>query len=166
VISALLELGRPREMRREPSPLGQILFRAADFVDVQARQKHIVIQRRALDPDPMIFCDPELLYQVALNLLVNAVQILPDSGSIEISILPARDGYAGFEVRDDGPGMTEEVRTRVFEPFFTRRKGGTGLGLTLVQRVIQEHRGHILVESELGRGTVFRVNLPVLEVFP
>ncbi|HEX9640413.1 MAG TPA: histidine kinase dimerization/phospho-acceptor domain-containing protein, partial [Candidatus Krumholzibacteria bacterium] len=107
VISALLELGRPREMRREPSPLGQILFRAADFVDAQARQKHIVIQRRALDADPMIFCDPELLYQVALNLLVNAVQILPDSGSIEISILPARDGYAGFEVRDDGPGMTE-----------------------------------------------------------
>jgi signal transduction histidine kinase len=164
VVSALLELGRPREMHPEPSPLGQIVFRAVDFVAVQARQKHIVILRRALDSDPVIFCDSELIYQVALNLLVNAVQILPEGGSIEVSLLPARDGYAGFEVRDDGPGMNDEARTRIFEPFFTRREGGTGLGLTFVQRVVQEHHGRISVESEMGCGTVFRVNLPVSEV--
>ena len=111
-----------------------------------------------------MLCDPELIYQVALNLLVNAVQILPDGGSIEISLLPARGGYAGFEVRDDGPGMTDEVRARIFEPFFTRREGGAGLGLTFVQRVVQEHHGRVWVESELGRGTVFRVDLPVLEI--
>jgi signal transduction histidine kinase len=163
VVSALLELGRPREMRSVPSPLGQILFRAADFVDAQARQKHLTIRRRATDPDPVILCDPELIYQVALNLLVNAVQILPEGGAIEIGILPPRDGYAGFEVRDDGPGMTEEVRTRIFEPYFTRREGGAGLGLTFVQRVVQEHRGRVSVESEVGRGTVFRVTLPIAE---
>jgi signal transduction histidine kinase len=164
VVSSLLELGRPRKMRTEPSPLGQILFRAADFVAAQARQRHITIRCRAINPDPVILCDPELIYQVALNLLVNAVQILPDGGSIEIGLLPACDGYAGFEVRDDGPGMAEEVRARVFEPFFTRREGGAGLGLTFVQRVVQEHRGRVSVESEIGRGTVFRVNLPVSEV--
>lgn len=161
VVSALLELGRPRQMHLEPSPLGQILFRAADFVDAQARHKHITIQRRSImDPDPVIHCDPELIYQVALNLLVNAVQILPHGGSIEIALLSTRDGYAGFEVRDNGPGMTDEVRARVFEPFFTRREGGAGLGLTFVQRVVHEHRGRVSVESEPGRGTVFRVNLP------
>jgi len=164
VVSALLELGQPRVMRPEPVPLGQILFRTADFVDAQARQKHITIRRRTTDPDPVILCDPELIYQVALNLLVNAVQILPDGGAIEIGILPPRDGYAGFEVRDDGPGMTEEVRTRIFEPYFTRREGGAGLGLTFVQRVVQEHRGRVSVESEVERGTVFRVTLPVTEV--
>jgi signal transduction histidine kinase len=164
VVSSLLELGRPREMRPELSPLGQILFRAADFVDAQARQKRVTIRRRAIDPDPVIRCDPELIYQVVLNLLVNAVQILPEGGSIEIGLLPVRDGYAGFEVRDDGPGMTDEVRARVFEPFFTRREGGAGLGLTFVQRVVQEHRGRVSVESEVDRGTVFRVNLPVSEV--
>jgi signal transduction histidine kinase len=165
VVSALLELGRPREMRPELSPLGQILFRAADFVEAQARQKRINIRRRIIDQDPVIFCDPELIYQVVLNLLVNAVQILPDGGSIEIVILSAREGYAGFEVRDDGPGMTDEVRARVFEPFFTRREGGAGLGLTFVQRVVHEHRGRISVESEVGRGTTFRVTLPVSETF-
>lgn len=163
VVSALLELGRPRQMHLEASPLGQILFRAADFADVQARQQRIEIRRRAREPDPMIQCDPELIYQVALNLLVNAVQILKHGSWIEIRLLAAGDGYAGFEVRDNGPGMSDEVRARVFEPFFTRRAGGAGLGLTFVQRVVHEHRGQISVASELGRGTVFRVTLPVSE---
>lgn len=161
VVSALLELGRPREMRPEPSSLGQILFRAADFVEAQARQKRITVRRRAVDPEPVILCDPELIYQVALNLLVNAIQILPEGGSIEINLLPVGDGYAGFEIRDDGPGMTEEVRARIFEPFFTRREKGSGLGLTFVQRVVQEHRGRISVESEANHGAIFRISLPV-----
>ncbi|MGH2617686.1 MAG: ATP-binding protein, partial [Thermomicrobiales bacterium] len=164
VVSSLLELGRPREMRPEPSPLGQILFRAIDFVDAQARQKHITIRRHAVDPDPVILCDSELIYQVALNLLVNALQILPDGGAIDVGLLPVHDGTAGFEVRDDGPGMTDEVRRRVFEPFFTRRVGGAGLGLTFVQRVVQEHYGRIAVESAVGGGTVFRITLPLAEV--
>ncbi|MGE0681410.1 MAG: ATP-binding protein [Candidatus Binatia bacterium] len=164
VVSSLIELGRPREMRPEPSPLGQILFRAVDFVDTQASQRCITIRRRPIEPDPVVLCDPELIYQVALNLLVNAIQILPDGGTIEINLLSACDGYAGFEVRDNGPGMTKEVHARIFEPFFTRREGGAGLGLTFVQRVVQEHRGRISVESEMGRGTVFRVNLPVSTV--
>jgi two-component system, sporulation sensor kinase E len=60
--------------------------------------------------------------------------------------------------------MSDEVRTRIFEPFFTRREGGAGLGLTFVQRVVQEHHGRVSVESEMGCGTVFHVNLPVSQV--
>lgn len=165
VVSALLDLGRPRELRLEPSALGQIVLRAADFIEPQARQKQIAIRRRVSDHDLVVLCDPELIYQVALNLLVNAVQLLFNGGILEIALLPVRNGYAGFEVRDDGPGMTEDVRTRIFEPFFTRREGGTGLGLTFVQRVIQEHGGRVFVESELGCGAVFRILLPVAEVF-
>jgi signal transduction histidine kinase len=74
--------------------------------------------------------------------------------------VPPRDGFAGFEVRDDGPGMSEEVRARIFEPFFTLRDGGAGLGLTFVARVVQEHRGRIAVESAPGAGTVFTIELP------
>ncbi|MGH7899253.1 MAG: sensor histidine kinase, partial [Candidatus Binatia bacterium] len=158
--SELLELGRPRELCPEPAPLGQIVFRAADFVEVQAREKGVSVRRRGVEPEPVAFCDPELVHQVALNLLVNAVQILPGGGSVEIGLLPPRDGYAGFEVRDDGPGMSADVRARIFEPFFTLRNGGVGLGLTFVQRVVQEHRGRISVDSDPGRGTTFRVELP------
>jgi signal transduction histidine kinase len=164
VVSGLLELARPRELRPEPAPVGQIVFRAADFVEAQAREKGISIRRHAVEPDPEALCDPELVYQVALNLLVNAVQILPHGGRVDIGLLPPRDAYAGFEVRDDGPGMTEEIRARIFEPFFTSRDGGAGLGLTFVQRVVQEHRGRISVDSTPGRGTVFTIELPLPKV--
>lgn len=161
IVSELLELGRPRELRREPTSLGPIVFRAAAFVEAQAREKAVFVRRRPSESDPEVLCDPDLVYQVALNLLVNAVQILPAGGSVEIGLASPHDGSAGFEVRDDGPGMTEEIRARIFEPFFTRRDGGAGLGLTFVQRVVHEHRGGISVESALGRGTVFTIELPL-----
>ncbi|MET0153941.1 MAG: ATP-binding protein, partial [Candidatus Binatia bacterium] len=162
VVSELLELGRPRELRCEPTPLAPLVFRATDFVEAQAREKRVVVRRHATESDPEVLCDPDLLYQVALNLLVNAVQILPAGGAVDIGLLPPRDGYGGFVVRDDGPGMTEEIRTRIFEPFFTRRDGGAGLGLTFVQRVVQEHRGRISVESAPGHGARFTIELPLV----
>jgi signal transduction histidine kinase len=159
VVSGLLELGRPREMAREPARLGGIVFRAADFVDVQARARGLTITRIPVAADPVVSCDPELIYQVALNLLVNAVQIVPASGRIELALVPAANGRAAFEVRDDGPGIPEDLREAVFQPFFTRREGGAGLGLTFVQRVVLEHGGRVSVRDNGGRGCVFRVEL-------
>jgi signal transduction histidine kinase len=164
VVTGLLELGRPRELRTESSPLGQIVFRAVDFAEAQAREKGISLRRRSIDPDPVVLCDPELIYQVALNLVVNAIQILSPGGSVEVALLPVRGGEGGFEVRDDGPGIPEGLHARIFEPYFTSREGGAGLGLTFVRRVVQEHRGRVSVESAHGRGTVFRVELPAPEV--
>jgi signal transduction histidine kinase len=163
VVSELLELGRPRELTREPTALGPVVFRAADFVAARAQEKGVVVHRQVSQADPEVLCDPDLVYQVALNLLVNAVQVLSPGGSVQIGLLPAHDGYGGFAVGDDGPGMSEEVRARIFEPFFTRRDGGAGLGLTFVQRVVQEHRGHISVQSEPGRGARFTIELPLAE---
>lgn len=163
VVSSLLNLGRPREKLIEPAPLGPILARAVAFVEPQAREKQLVLTRLPAPADPSVACDPELIYQVVLNLLVNAMQILPHGGRIEVRLLAPADGQAGFEVRDDGPGMSEDVRARIFEPYFTRREGGTGLGLTFVQRVVQEHRGRVTVDSAPGLGTAFRIWLPLGE---
>jgi signal transduction histidine kinase len=73
------------------------------------------------------------------------------------------NGHAGFDVRDDGPGIAEEIRDQIFRPFFTQRPGGTGLGLSFVQRVLHEHKGSISVETAAGRGSVFHVSLPTAE---
>ena len=97
---------------------------------------------------------------MALNLIVNALQMVPDGGHITVRTLPHHDGHVAFEVIDDGPGIPPEAQEHVFTPFFTLRPGGTGLGLALVQRMVQAHQGSVSVDSTVGRGTTFRVELP------
>ena len=160
VVGGLLELARPREPLIEPTPLAPLLARALDFADGQAREKNISIERvLAADSSPAR-CDPEQIYQVALNLIVNALQMVPGGGRITVRTLPRHDGHVGFEVIDDGPGIPPDVREHVFTPFFTLREGGTGLGLALVQRVVRAHHGTVSLDSTVGGGATFRVLLP------
>lgn len=98
-----------------------------------------------------------------MNLIVNAVQILPVRGEVALTLLAERDRTVGFEVRDDGPGIPDHLLQKILLPFFTGRDGGVGLGLTFVQRVVQEHKGRLTIESEVGKGSVFRVELPAAE---
>jgi signal transduction histidine kinase len=163
VVDGLLELARPREPLVEPTPLTPVLARALDFVEGQAREQGIVIRRALAADQPPAWCDPEQIYQVALNLIVNALQILPRGGELTVRTVPDHNGRLGFEVSDNGPGMPPEVREHIFTPFFTLRKGGTGLGLALVQRVVQAHQGTVSVDSTVGHGTTFRVELPAAE---
>lgn len=163
VVAGLLELARPHEHLFEATLLKPVLERALDFIDAQAREKSVAV-RRFFSPNMRpARCDPDQIYQVALNLLVNALQILPAGGEIMVRALPTANGRVAFEVSDNGPGISAEVRERIFTPFFTMREGGTGLGLALVQRVVQEHKGTVSVDSVVGRGTTFRVELPVAE---
>jgi len=162
VVSGLLELARPHEPRLEPVPLAPILARALDFVAIQALERGIALHRELPSGGRRALCDPEQIHQVALNLVMNALQILPRGGSIRVRAL-SHDRSVGFEVIDDGPGIPPELQEMVFLPFFTRRPGGTGLGLALVRRIVESHRGTVTVESAVGRGTTFRIALPVAE---
>jgi signal transduction histidine kinase len=137
-----------------------VLARALDFLDQQAREKQIVVRRDLNDNLPAARCDPGQIYQVALNLLLNALQILPAGGHVTVRTVRGSDGRVGFEVVDDGPGIPFDLRERIFTPFFSRREGGTGLGLALVRRMVQAHRGTVTVDSAVGRGTTFRVEVP------
>ncbi len=167
VVDDLLTLNPARPLRLEAGPLAPIVLRAADFASHAARTKGVRILRAALPAnEASVAREPELIYQVAVNLLVNAVQALGEGGEIEVAILPPRDGYGGFEVRDNGPGIPEELRERIFQPFVTGRSGGVGLGLTFVKRVVHEHRGRIAIASEPGGGTRVRVELPLAESAP
>jgi signal transduction histidine kinase len=142
------------------------VFRAVDFVGPQAQAKGIGIVRTGVANEAGVPCEPELIYQVAVNLLVNSIQALEHGGCIGVRILEAEDGYAGFEVGDDGPGIPRELQERVFQPFVTARHGGVGLGLTFVKRVVHDHRGRISLESQPGAGTCFRIQLPLARAGP
>lgn len=122
---------------------------------------------RHLQPDlPPVRLDPNLLHQAFLNILVNARQAMPNGGQLTVSTRLRRNGVGKEEavevsIADTGPGILEEHRSRIFQPFFTTKAQGTGLGLAIAARIVEQHGGRIQVESELGKGTTFRIVLPV-----
>jgi signal transduction histidine kinase len=160
VVAGLLEIARPRAPQIAPTSIAGVVARALDFLDAQARKQHVTLRGEFAPYLRPARCDAEQIYQVALNLLVNALQAVPEGGTIIARTVSGGDGRVGFEVSDNGPGIPEDIRERIFTPFFTRREGGTGLGLALVQRIVQSHNGTVSVESQPGRGTTFRVELP------
>jgi signal transduction histidine kinase len=141
------------------------LQRAVEFVSGQAASQHVVVTSNFAAPC-LALCDPEQVYQVALNLLVNALHVLPRGGRIEVRTFGPDHGQVGFEVADDGPGIAPELQAEIFTPFFTRREGGTGLGLAFVERVAIAHQGRVSVRSTPGAGATFRVELPAAEGRP
>ena len=164
VVDDLLTLKPERTPRLEPGPLSPLLARAAEFARHAAREKNVrVVCAEPPANEPTVAREPELIHQVAVNLLVNAVQALEEGGTVEIAVLTALGGRGGFEVRDDGPGIPEALRERIFQPFVTGRSGGVGLGLTFVKRVVHEHRGRITLDSAPGAGTRVRIELPLAE---
>jgi signal transduction histidine kinase len=114
---------------------------------------------RSVSGHPSLDGDPELLKQVLLNVVLNAVQATTGGGRIAVSV---RDENAGavIEVSDEGEGIREEDRERIFDPFFSTKVKGTGLGLAIASRIMQAHGGFIRVRSELGRGSAFALHFP------
>jgi signal transduction histidine kinase len=162
VVDDLLGLARPRALQLEPTGLCGPVFRAIDFAEPQATEAGIEIERIAHRSDPVVLCDSELIHQVVLNLVVNAIQALAAGGTggkIEVAVIDESAGGPAIEVRDDGPGVPEALRERLFLPFVTGREKGIGLGLTFVKRVVYEHGGRTLLETG-STGTCFRIELP------
>jgi len=123
------------------------------------REKNITIEKHYGDL-PFIACMPDRINQVLLNLVVNAIDAVPQDGWIGIETA-ADDSTARIAISDNGPGIPAENLTRIFDPFFTTKPKGTGLGLSISQSIIAEHGGQIDVESEEGKGATFIISLPV-----
>jgi signal transduction histidine kinase len=166
IVNDLLTLDRARPLELEPALVSKPMLRAVEFVAPQAREKDIRLEGTGVPNEAAVLCEPELVYQVAVGLLVNAIQAVEPGGLVEARVLEASGRYGGFEVRDDGPGIPEELRERIFQPFVTARRGGVGLGLTFVKRVVHDHHGRVTVESQPGCGTRFRVHLPLAGIAP
>jgi len=121
--------------------------------------------RTDLQPLPALFAEPSSLKEVLINLTYNALNAMPEGGTLDFSTRPDGQDWVELLVSDTGTGMTPEVQTRIFDPFFTT-KGveGTGLGLSVSWSIIQRHGGDITVESTPGKGTRFRIRLPVQDM--
>ncbi|SFD08970.1 two-component system, sensor histidine kinase FlrB [Thiohalospira halophila DSM 15071] len=146
----------------ERLPAGEFLGAVAGGVAGEAEQAgvELVTETHGLE-EAELRCNRELLTSAALNLANNAVQSMGEGGRLRLSLVSPDSDYVDLEVADTGPGIDDEVRQRLFEPFFTTRSGGTGLGLAVVQAVARAHHGEVLVESEPGVGSTFRLRLPL-----
>jgi signal transduction histidine kinase len=117
---------------------------------------------RTLSPAPA-HCDPDQLRQVTFNLLANAAQAIREArrgGTVRVSCEPGLDGGVVLSVADDGPGIPPAEAARIFTPFFTTKPSGTGLGLAVVQRIVDGHGGSVAVDPAPGQGARFTVRLP------
>lgn len=112
--------------------------------------------------DRIIFCDPEKIEIVFVNLLINAIQALENSGVVSIGILddPQDQNNVLVKVSDTGVGIADEIHEKIFDPLFTTKQVGTGLGLSSCKNIIEQHGGTILVSSDVGKGTTFTIKIP------
>jgi len=159
LVSTLLECARPRPPKRLPQDVHAILRRVAELLAAQARKKSIAFEWQLDAQDAVVPCDEELLMQVFLNLILNAIQILSPGSRIGLRSRRG-EGRLVVEVIDDGPGVPVEHRLRVFDPFFTQREGGIGLGLAVTRQIVEAHGGGIEVSQSVWGGAAFAVGLP------
>ncbi|HEY1420953.1 MAG TPA: HAMP domain-containing sensor histidine kinase [Candidatus Dormibacteraeota bacterium] len=142
----------------EPVDLNELVSRAVGMARPRARTKEVQVAVRESPEDVRVKADPLLLREVLTNLVNNAIDAAPPNGRVELST-GRRNGSAYFTIADNGPGISDDHRHRLFEPHFTTKEGGTGLGLFMSYGVIREHQGQLLFEGN-RRGAVFTVILP------
>jgi two-component system, NtrC family, sensor histidine kinase HydH len=155
IISGLLDMVRDRPLPRESIPLAALLEKAAEAVPRPTGVSLAIEAAEGLT----VRGDPVQLGQAVVNLLLNAVQAVHPAGAVRLVARPDGTGLA-IDVEDDGPGVAEAVRGRLFEPLITTKEHGNGLGLALVKRVAERHGGSVLHEPRVGGGTRFTLRLP------
>lgn len=160
LISALLDCARPRPPEMRQHDLLQIICRVIDLLSSQAQKKAIRIDWQTDLKKVTAECDEELLIQVFLNLILNAIQLLDQGGHIRIEVDNVDTETVRIAVEDNGRGIPAENQARLFDPFFTTRKGGVGLGLTVTQQIISLHGGKISAGTSALGGASFTIHLP------
>jgi signal transduction histidine kinase len=159
ILTDLLQTARPHPPEIRPSDLNTTVEHAIMLARQQVISKPIHIELKK-DPDlSPVEHDSDQIHQVLLNLLLNAVQAIEGAGTVRVE-LSTLDGNAAISVTDSGRGIAPEHLPNIFRPFFTTKGNGTGLGLSLAHRIIEDHHGRIEVTSEVGRGTKFLLILP------
>jgi two-component system sensor histidine kinase HydH len=164
VVEDFLRLARPQPVLMGTCDLAEELQNVLSLLSVEAKKRNIALECR-LDPIPPIAGDPEKLRQAFLNIVLNGLQASPQGGVVTITMAreepePGGTAWVQLVFSDTGPGIPEELREKIFEPFYTTKEGGTGLGLVITRKIIEAHGGSITVESAPGEGVAFRIRLP------
>src|SRR6056297_255586 len=167
IVRNFLEFSRPHKLQKQRFDICDVINMTLELLSYRLKLHAVTVKWASNNDLPMIEADPELLKEVFVNLLVNACEAMENGGEIEIAAEEGGVKNLGraviVRVMDNGPGMSEEVQARVLEPFETTKADGTGLGLFIVVRIVEEHGGMLNVISAEGEGTTFVITLPAVE---
>lgn len=160
VVKNFLLAVRPQQPNWSFSPIDPLITSTLRLLEPEFSQHHIRIVYEPLEEELLVPVDEHQIRQALINLLRNAIEATESGGEIGVRLhrLPDR---LRIQILDNGEGISEEDLRHVFEPYFTRRPSGTGLGLSVVDRIVREHNGRIHIESELGQGTCVTMELPL-----
>lgn len=160
IVSDLLETARPRPPEYQLADLNSTVEHAVSFARQQILSKPIEIEFRKAPELGLVEHDPRQLHQVLLNLLLNAIQALNGAGRVSVTLAQSDENTVSISISDTGLGIAPENLTHIFRPFFTTKGHGTGLGLPLARRIVEDHGGKLEVTSDLGHGSTFTLVLP------
>jgi signal transduction histidine kinase len=161
-VTQFLQAIRPTAPRLRLSQLNDVVRETLELLRPEIENRGVALKERLARDLPAIPMDGGQIKQALVNLIKNAIQAMTKGGVLKVQTDPGVEGVV-VSVVDTGGGIPQEQINRIFEPFYTTKKKGTGLGLMIVQRIVGDHRGRIDVESHVGKGTVFRIWLPLYE---
>jgi len=165
IITEFLQAIRPNQLQLQTASLNDVVRETLELLRPEITNRGITIKENLSATIAPVPIDPAQIKQVLVNLSKNAMQAMTRGGVLTLSTEPREDGVC-LIVSDTGGGIPQEMLNRIFEPFYTTKKKGSGLGLMIVQRIVRDHGGRIQLESNVGKGTTFRIWLPLTERAP
>jgi len=162
LVSEFLNFARPKELVRERIVLGQLLEKGVTLIQPALRQHHIELKQvRNKVAEQEVEVDQDQMKQVILNILLNAIDAQGEGGVILLEGVQ-QDGFVGFAVSDEGPGILPDAMPYIYDPFFTTKEKGTGLGLSVVHRILDQHGGRIATTNRGDRGVRVEILMPFI----
>jgi two-component system, sporulation sensor kinase E len=165
IITQFLQAIRPAPLQLQPASLNEVVRETLELLRPEIDNRGLRVEEKLDAKLPLAPIDPAQLKQVLVNLCKNALQATTRGGVLTLGTERREDGVC-LVVKDTGGGIPQEMLNRIFEPFYTTKKKGSGLGLMIVQRIVRDHGGRIQLESNVGQGTTFRIWLPLAEKSP
>jgi PAS domain S-box-containing protein len=161
IVTSLLDFARQTKPAKKKNNINDIVIESILLTKKQATFKDVTIEHQLAEDIPVICVDKGQLQQALINLLLNAIEATDSSGKVIATTRLHQDQAAEITISDTGEGISEDKLNNIFDPFFTTKEGGTGLGLAITHGIIEQHGGTIDVQSQPGRGTVFKIRFPI-----
>jgi signal transduction histidine kinase len=161
VVQMLVDFSRPVELQLREQDLGSVIGDVLTLAREELSTRGVTLVGRMPEQPLLANVDADLLKQAALNVIQNGAQAMPEGGTLEV-VLEEDHGHALLRIADEGPGIPEEIRDKIFDLYFTTKSAGSGIGLAMTYRIVQLHYGSIEVQSKSGRGTEFLLRIPLV----